>query len=98
MVVIDIRREEEWQDTGIIEGAATITAFTASGRVHREFLDKFQELVPSPDTPVMFYCRTGNRTTSLGNALIEQLSFSNVSHLSTGIEGWLSYGRETVAH
>ena len=98
VVVIDIRREEEWQDTGIIEGAATITAFTASGRVHPEFLGKFQELVPSPDTPVMLYCRTGNRTTSLGNALIDQLGFSDVSHLSTGIEGWMADGRETVAH
>merc|ERR1711991_338291 len=65
VVVIDIRREEEWQDTGIIEGAATITAFTTSGRVHPEFLGKFQELVASPDTPVILYCRTGNRTTSL---------------------------------
>lgn len=98
VVVIDIRREEEWQDTGIIEGAATITAFTASGRVHPEFLGKFQELVPSPDTPVMLYCRTGNRTTSLGNALIDQLGFSDVSHLSTGIEGWMADGRETVVH
>ena len=98
MVVIDIRREKEWQDTGIIEGAATITAFTASGRVHPEFLDKFQELVPSPETPVMLYCRTGNRTTSLGNALIDQLGFSHVNHLSTGIEGWIADGRETVAH
>ena len=98
VVVIDIRREEEWQDTGIIEGAATITAFTASGRVHPEFLGKFQELVSSPDTPVMLYCRTGNRTTSLGNALIDQLGFSDVSHLSTGIEGWMADGRETVPH
>ena len=73
-------------------------AFTASGRVHPEFLDKFQELVPSPDTPVMLYCRTGNRTTSLGNALIDQLGFSDVSHLSTGIKGWMADGRETVVH
>ena len=64
----------------------------------RQFLGKFQELVASPDTPVMLYCRTGNRTTSLGNALIDQLGFFDVSHLSTGIEGWMADGRETVAH
>ncbi|MEC8120853.1 MAG: rhodanese-like domain-containing protein [Pseudomonadota bacterium] len=45
---------------------------------------------------VMLYCRSGNRTTSLGNALIDQLGFSNVSHLSSGITGWLAEGRETV--
>ena len=27
-VVIDIRREEEWKETGIIKGSQTITAFT----------------------------------------------------------------------
>ena len=98
VVVIDIRREEEWQDTGIIDGSAAVTAFTETGQVHPEFLTKFQELAPTPDTPVMLYCRTGNRTTSLGNALIDQLGFSDVSHLSTGIEGWLADGRETVPY
>ena len=98
VVLIDIRREEEWQETGIIEGAATVTAFTASGRVHPEFLDKFRELVPTPDTPVMLYCRTGNRTSNLGNALIDQLGFYDISHLSAGISGWLADGLETVAH
>ena len=98
VVVIDIRREDEWQDTGIIDGSATATAFTETGQVHPEFLSKFQELAPSPNTPVMLYCRTGSRTTSLGNALIDQLGFSDVSHLSTGIEGWLADGRETVPY
>ena len=98
VVVIDIRREEEWQDTGIIDGSAAVTAFTETGQVHPEFLTKFQELAPTPDTPVMLYCRTGNRTTSLGNALIDQLGFSDVRHLSTGIEGWLADGRETVPY
>jgi rhodanese-related sulfurtransferase len=98
VVVIDIRREDEWQGTGIIDGSATATAFTETGQVHPEFLSKFQELAPSPNTPVMLYCRTGSRTTSLGNALIDQLGFSDVSHLSTGIEGWLADGRETVPY
>ncbi len=98
VIIIDIRREEEWQETGIIPGAEMVTAFDASGRVHPEFLDSFRSVVPGPDTPVMLYCRTGNRTTSLGNALIEQLGFSNVTHLSDGITGWLAEGNETEAY
>ena len=98
VVVIDIRREDEWQETGIIAGAQTITAFTATGGVHPDFLDKFRSIAPTPDTPVMLYCRTGNRTTGLGNALIEQLGFSDVSHLSAGITGWMAEGRETTAY
>ena len=30
-VIIDIRRVEEWQKTGIIDGAKTITAFKKNG-------------------------------------------------------------------
>ena len=96
VVIIDIRREDEWRDTGIIEGAATVTAFQASGRVDPDFLDSFRSLAPSPDTPIMLYCRSGNRTSGLGNALIEQLGFTNVTHLSDGINGWLETGKPTV--
>ena len=98
MIVIDIRREEEWRETGIIEGAHTITAFTADGRLHPEFQQKFFSLVSGPDVPVMLYCRTGNRTTSLGNALIDQIGFSQVSHLTEGIVGWQKNGHPVVAY
>ena len=96
VVVIDIRREDEWRENGIIEGAETITAFQANGRVDPDFLDSFRSLAPSQDTPIMLYCRTGNRTTSLGNALIEQLGFTDVTHLSDGIKGWIGAGKATV--
>jgi len=98
VIIIDIRREDEWQETGIIPGAEMVTAFDASGRVHPEFLDSFRSVVPGPDTPVMLYCRSGNRTNNLGNALIEQLGFSDVTHLTDGITGWLAEGRETEAY
>ena len=81
-VVIDIRRAEEWAETGIIKGAHTITAFTQSGQLHPEFQAKFTAIVPTPDTPVMLYCRTGNRTGVIGNALVSQLGYSDVTHLS----------------
>ncbi len=88
VVVIDIRRAEEWTQTGIIEGAHTITAFTQSGQLHPEFQAKFTAIVPTPDTPVMLYCRTGNRTGIIGNALVSQLGYSDVTHLTDGIVGW----------
>lgn len=98
VVVVDIRREDEWRETGVIEGAHTITAFTERGGLHPEFQDKFFGLLSGPDTPVMLYCRTGNRTADLGNALILQLGFSNISHLSDGIVGWKAGGNETAPY
>ena len=97
VVVIDIRRAEEWAETGIIEGAHTITAFTQSGQLHPEFQAKFIAIVSTPDTPVMLYCRTGNRTGIIGNALVSQLGYSDVTHLSDGIVGWIAGGAPVVA-
>ena len=98
VIIIDIRRQEEWQDTGIIAGANMITAFQSDGSLHPDFRDKFFALVDNPDTPILIYCRSGNRTTSLGIALVDQLGFSNVTHLSTGMLGWVEAGHSTVPY
>ena len=91
-VVIDIRREEEWKETGIIKGSQTITAFTKNGKIHPDFPKKFFDLIDDVDVPILLYCRTGNRTGTLGKALIEQVGQTNVSHLSEGIVGWKKQG------
>ena len=91
-IVIDIRREEEWIETGIIEGAETITAFTESGQLHKDFQEKFFSLAKGPETPILLYCRTGNRTEMLGNALIDQVGLKNVYHLTDGIVEWKKSG------
>ena len=98
VIIVDIRRPEEWAQTGIIEGAETITAFEANGRLHPEFQQKFMAVVPSPDTPVCLYCWAGPRTMNLGMALVEQLGFSHVTHLSEGIMGWTKDGYETIEY
>jgi rhodanese-related sulfurtransferase len=54
--------------------------------------------VTDPDVPILLYCRSGSRTTSLGNALIDQLGFSNVTHLTDGIIGWQAGGQDTVSY
>lgn len=94
-IVIDIRREEEWIETGIIEGAQTITAFTESGQLHKDFQEKFFSLAKGPETPILLYCRTGNRTEMLGNALIDQVGLKNVYHLTDGIVEWKKSGNKT---
>ena len=91
-VVIDIRREEEWKETGIIKGSQTITAFTKDGKIHPDFPKKFFDLIDDVDVPILLYCRTGNRTGILGKALIEQVGQTNVGHLSDGIVGWKKQG------
>ena len=95
-IVIDIRREEEWKETGILQGSNTITAFTKDGNIHPDFPKKFFDLINDIDVPILLYCRTGNRTGILGQALIDQVGQTNVSHLSEGIVGWKKQGHPTV--
>ena len=97
-VIVDIRRQDEWQKTGIIEGAKTITAFTKAGRLHQDFPQKFSSLASSLTTPIVLYCRTGNRTNKLGNALVSQLGYSNISHLRGGITGWFKDGLKSIPY
>ena len=97
-IIIDIRREDEWAATGVIEGALTITAFEKNGSIHPEFQKKFLNIVPSPKTHIMLYCHIGGRTSSLGNALINPLGYTNVSHLTDGIVGWIADGNKTITY
>ena len=96
VVIVDIRRAEEWKDTGIINGAKTITAFTKSGSLHPDFQEKFTELVSDQDTPFVLYCRSGRRTGILRDALETSMGFTKAMHLLGGIVGWKKDGKNLV--
>ena len=96
VVIVDIRRAEEWKDTGIINGAKTITAFTKSGSLHPNFQTDFTKLVSEPDTPFVLYCRSGRRTGILRDALETSMGFTKAMHLLGGIVGWKKDGKNLV--
>lgn len=98
VTIIDIRREDEWASIGVIEGANLITAFTEQGQLHPQFQQKFAELVSDRNEPIFLYCRTGNRTNMLGQALINELEFTNVTHLTNGILGWIEEGNAVAPY
>jgi rhodanese-related sulfurtransferase len=89
-LIIDIRNQENWQKTGIIRGASPITGFDQTGRLHREFQRKFAEQVKALDTPITLYDTDGKHASMLGDALVNQLGFSNISYLEGGLDNWPS--------
>ena len=97
VAVIDIRREEEWRETGVIEGSHTVTAFTKDGALDPGFTERFAAIVPDRGSPVVLYCRTGVRTANLGAALAAQ-GYADVGHLAGGIFRWLEEGRPVVEY
>ena len=92
VVIVDIRRNEEWRDTGIINGAKTITAFTKSGSLHPDFQEKFTELVTDQDTPFVLYCRSGRRT-GIPRDFRDQYGFYK-GYAPFGRHCWMEEGRE----
>ena len=90
--VVDIRRPEEWRQTGVVEGSHLITAFDQHGRVMPGFPSAFQALV-ARDEPVVLICRTGSRTATLAQALAEQLDYQKVYNVTDGITRWIAEGQ-----
>jgi len=90
--VIDIRRPEEWRETGVVAGSHGMTFVDEIGRLEPGFLEKFSDKY-SQDQPVVLICRTGNRTDLLARHLVEKMGYSQVYNVRDGIMGWLREGR-----
>ncbi len=97
VTLVDIRREEEWQQTGIVKGSKTITFFDNMGRINPNFVPEFTALV-KPDQPVALICRTGNRTQVASQAIAQQLGYKNVLNVMHGITGWIAERRPIVKY
>lgn len=86
--VYDIRRPEEWRETGVVEGSRLLTFIDASGRLNPEFLPRFAADV-GKDGPVILICRTGSRTDVLARHLVEKMGYTQVYNVRHGITGWI---------
>ena len=86
--IYDIRRAEEWHQTGVIEGSRLQTFVDVSGRVLPDFLAHFSRTIDKDD-PVILICRTGNRTSTLARHLIEQMGYTQVYNVRNGITRWI---------
>ena len=64
-VLIDVRTRPEWEYVGRVPESALIEWNTyPSGSRNAAFLDELREAVPDPETPLLFICRSGQRSDS----------------------------------
>ena len=82
-VLLDVREEEEY-----ITGHAVGAELLPVGAITDDTAD---ELIPSPDTPVLVYCRSGARS-ALAALKLEELGYTTVYDIG-GLSGW-PYGLE----
>ena len=85
LTLIDIRRPEEWRQTGVAEGALRIDLRHPQGVTGfaRQVLDSVGGQL---DAPIALICRTGNRTARMQATLL-QLGFTQVYHVPEGMVG-----------
>ena len=93
--IFDVRRPDEWRQTGVVEGSQLLTFVDGSGRVKPDFLARFTATV-AKDDPVILICRTGNRTSKLARHLVENMGFTQVYNVRNGITQWIRDGQPTV--
>lgn len=90
--IYDVRRAEEWRQTGVIAGSQRLTFVDDRGRLNPEFLPRFTQTVDR-NAPVILICRTGNRTDVLARHLVENMGYTRVYNVRHGITGWIRDGR-----
>lgn len=96
-VLIDVRREEEWDHTGIIQGALKLTFFDSFGNCDvLSWMKEFEKHVSSKNQGFVLICAHANRTQTIGNYLMEHGHYTNVFHLSGGMAQWLAQGKKTI--
>jgi len=93
--LIDVRRPDEWKQTGVVDSSRLLTWVDGGGRVQPGFYENFATSFPK-DKPVVVICRTGNRTSQLARELMEQHGYSKVYNVSNGITGWIAAGQPVV--
>jgi rhodanese-related sulfurtransferase len=93
--IYDIRRQEEWRQTGVIEGSRKLTFVDAGGRPRPDFFPTITREVRR-DQPVIVICRTGNRTDTLARELMEKVGYTKVYNVKHGITGWIGEGNPVV--
>ncbi len=95
--IIDIRRAEEWTQTGIVEGSHLLTFFDAAGNYDaRDWLARLEPIAGKED-PFILICRTGRRTGLVGQFLDKQLGYTNVYNVTKGITHWIDQKNPIVA-
>ena len=82
---IDIRIDEERQNTGMLDGSIQVTAFDEFGKFVPEFMQNLKNNVDLNDN-IVFISNDGDIASILANGFAEQLGAKNMNYLQGGIQ------------
>lgn len=96
MVIVDIRTEMEWMQTGVVPGCETITFFQMDGSYDAEGFLKAMDALGGKEKEIGLICRTGSRTAQVANFMAQQ--GYNVKNLAGGVMKLMSEGYALVPY
>lgn len=96
MVIVDIRTEMEWLETGIVPGSKTITFFKMDGSYDADGFMKAMDDLGGKTQEIGLICRTGSRTAQVANFLKQQ--GYNVKNLAGGVMKLMGEGYELASY
>ena len=86
--LIDVRREDEWISTGVIENSYLHTFFDKKGQYDlKSFITKIKKISNS-EKGIILFCRSGRRTTAIAETLEKTNNFSAIYN-TKGIKAWI---------
>lgn len=90
--LFDVRRPEEWRETGVVTGSRLLTYVDQYNRLMPGFLETLDAEVDRQE-PLILICRTGTRTAMLARKLTLKMGYKRVYNVRDGITGWIAEGR-----
>ncbi|PLY11018.1 MAG: rhodanese-like domain-containing protein [Arcobacter sp.] len=95
IVLIDIRTPPEWKELGVVPTSKKIMFFDEKGNYDvQSWLNEFSKYVKDKNQAFVLICRSGNRTSLVGEFLSKQMGYENVFHLEHGIKSWIRENRK----
>jgi len=96
--VVDVRRIDEWQATGVIDGAHTLTFFDKQGRYDAErWLAALNKIAPK-GKPVVLICAAGVRSKSIAGLLDKRLGYTGVHNHTNGMNDWIRADKPVIKY
>ena len=94
--IVDIRRNSEWDQTGVVPKSILLTFFDKEGNYnYDEWYEKLR-LEIDEGKPIILICRTGRRT-AINGKMMEIKKFDNVIYnAKSGITSWIDEKLITV--
>jgi rhodanese-related sulfurtransferase len=93
--IIDLRRQDEWDKTGVISGSKKLTAFDGQGNFIQSFPSTLQKNT-KPGEEIILICQTGSRSAAIANMLVEQAGYTKVYNVKDGIAKWIADGNPVI--